>query len=105
MAPEVVQRTEKGYNHTVDWWSLGVLTFELLTGCSPFTVEGAKNSSKEIAERILAKKVPFPKTMDPTVRDFIEKMLSKKGADRLGANGVHEIKTHKFFKVNKTLVD
>jgi serine/threonine protein kinase len=50
--PEIVspKRQEQGYSDTVDWWSLGVMTFELLTGCSPFTVDGAKNSSREIAE-------------------------------------------------------
>jgi len=33
----------------VDWWSVGVLTYELLTGASPFTVEGATNSQQEIS--------------------------------------------------------
>lgn len=65
MAPEVVKRPDSGYDkvgnvnfcliilkflQNVDWWSLGVLVFELLTGCSPFTVEGAPNTSKEIAK-------------------------------------------------------
>lgn len=49
MAPEVVQRTPNGYDETVDWWSLGIITFELMTGCSPFTVDGHSNSSKDIA--------------------------------------------------------
>lgn len=34
----------------VDWWSVGVLTYELLTGASPFTVEGEKNSQSEITK-------------------------------------------------------
>ena len=38
MAPEVVKGG--GHDIAVDWWSLGVLTYELLTGASPFTVEG-----------------------------------------------------------------
>lgn len=33
----------------VDWWSLGVLTYELLTGASPFTVDGESNSQSEIS--------------------------------------------------------
>lgn len=53
MAPEVIDRPEKGYDETVDWWSLGVISFELLTGCSPFTVEGQQNSSKDIARFVI----------------------------------------------------
>lgn len=49
MAPEVVERTSEGYDETVDWWSLGVIAFELLTGCSPFTVDGHSNTSRDIA--------------------------------------------------------
>lgn len=49
MAPEVVERTAEGYDETVDWWSLGVIAFELMTGCSPFTVDGHSNTSRDIA--------------------------------------------------------
>ena len=50
MSPEIVKRTEKGYNECVDYWSLGVIVFELLTGCSPFTVDGDQNSTQDIAK-------------------------------------------------------
>lgn len=50
MSPEIVKRGPEGYNEMVDWWSMGVITFELLTGCSPFTVDGAQNSTQEIAK-------------------------------------------------------
>lgn len=36
----------------VDWWSVGVLTYELLTGASPFTVEGEKNNQQEISRYV-----------------------------------------------------
>lgn len=49
MAPEVVRSGAEGHDMSVDWWSLGVLTYELLTGASPFTVEGEKNSQVEIS--------------------------------------------------------
>ncbi|VDL64046.1 unnamed protein product [Nippostrongylus brasiliensis] len=98
MSPEVINRPEGGYSDVVDWWSMGVISFELLTGCSPFTVDGAANSSKEIAKRIITKKVPFPKNMDPDARDFIAALLEKKLEKRLGYNGVNEIKNHKFLR-------
>jgi len=51
MAPEVVKGG--GHDIAVDWWSLGVLTYELLTGASPFTVEGDRNTQPDISKRIL----------------------------------------------------
>jgi ribosomal protein S6 kinase alpha-5 len=68
MAPEVVRGGSTGHDfvglshectaalltygilQAVDWWSLGVLTYELLTGASPFTVDGEKNSQSEISK-------------------------------------------------------
>lgn len=35
---------------SVDWWSLGILMFELLTGASPFTLEGERNSQSEVSK-------------------------------------------------------
>uniref|UniRef100_A0A183EPS0 Protein kinase domain-containing protein n=2 Tax=Gongylonema pulchrum TaxID=637853 RepID=A0A183EPS0_9BILA len=96
MAPEVVERTPGGYDEIVDWWSLGVIAFELLTGCSPFTVDGHSNTSKDIAKRILTKRVPFPRNFDKLATDFISRLLEKSARRRLGRKGVEEIKKHPF---------
>jgi len=77
MAPEVVKGGSTGHDFAVDWWSLGVLTYELLTGASPFTVEGEKNSQSEISKRILKCSPPMPKQFTPEVRDFIARLLVK----------------------------
>ncbi|CAJ0949131.1 unnamed protein product, partial [Mesorhabditis belari] len=98
MSPEVINRPEGGYTNVVDWWSLGVITFELLTGCSPFTVDQGANSSKDIAKRILSKKVPFPKNMDVEAKNFIAALLEKQLEKRLGYKGVHELKSHPFLR-------
>lgn len=49
MAPEIVQGGEGGHDMAVDWWSLGVLLFELLTCESPFAPSGEDNSQKDIS--------------------------------------------------------
>uniref|UniRef100_A0A2I3GXP5 Ribosomal protein S6 kinase n=2 Tax=Nomascus leucogenys TaxID=61853 RepID=A0A2I3GXP5_NOMLE len=46
MAPEII-RSKAGHGKAVDWWSLGILLFELLTGASPFTLEGERNTQAE----------------------------------------------------------
>ncbi|CAJ0924353.1 unnamed protein product [Ranitomeya imitator] len=48
MAPEII-RGQGGHGKSVDWWSLGILIYELLTGASPFTLEGEKNSQSEVS--------------------------------------------------------
>ncbi|OWF40715.1 ribosomal protein S6 kinase alpha-5-like [Mizuhopecten yessoensis] len=98
MAPEVVEGGRTGHNYVVDWWSLGVLTYELLTGASPFTVDGEKNTQSEISRRILKANPPMPSEFSSEVRDFIQKLLTKDPNKRLGSDGTTGIKKHKFFK-------
>lgn len=77
MAPEVVERTVEGYDETVDWWSLGVIAFELLTGCSPFTVDGHSNTSRDVARwDFLINNLEQPKShMKFTPRRYMEILL------------------------------
>jgi ribosomal protein S6 kinase alpha-5 len=96
MAPELIQG-DCGHNFSVDWWSLGVLTYELLTGASPFTVEGEKNIPADISKRILKSQPPIPRAFSKNAKDFILKLLNKSPLKRLGANGAQEIKEHPFF--------
>ncbi|XP_048456947.1 ribosomal protein S6 kinase alpha-5-like, partial [Rhincodon typus] len=100
MAPEIIQGGSSGHDKAVDWWSLGVLVYELLTGASPFTVDGAKNSHSEISRRILKNDPPFPVEIQPTAKDLIQKLLVKDPKQRLGSGltGAAEIKSHSFFQ-------
>jgi len=93
MAPEVILRSG-GYGKPADWWSLGIFTFDLLTGRSPFHSNQGKHVTKE---RILRGKFPTPKILTPEAGDFIRKLLRKQAAKRLGTQGAWEVKEHGFF--------
>ncbi|XP_012289239.1 ribosomal protein S6 kinase alpha-5 isoform X2 [Orussus abietinus] len=100
MAPEVVRGGSAGHDIAVDWWSVGVLTYELLTGASPFTVEGERNTQQEISKRILKTEPPIPSHLNPAVRNFITRLLVKDPRQRLGGGprDAKELKEHPFFK-------
>jgi len=94
LAPELLQGS--GYNKTVDWWTLGVLLYEMLTGLPPFYDE----NTNEMYRKILNEPLHFPsdkRIMPDTARDLLEKLLDRNGDRRLGANGAAEIKAHRFF--------
>uniref|UniRef100_A0A3Q2DJ22 non-specific serine/threonine protein kinase n=1 Tax=Cyprinodon variegatus TaxID=28743 RepID=A0A3Q2DJ22_CYPVA len=100
MAPEIVEGGDSGHDKAVDWWSLGVLMYELLTGGSPFTVDGEENSHSDIAKRICKKDPPFPKDMGPLAKDLIQRLLVKDPQKRLGSgpNGADNVKKHPFYQ-------
>uniref|UniRef100_A0A8B9K7H5 Ribosomal protein S6 kinase n=1 Tax=Astyanax mexicanus TaxID=7994 RepID=A0A8B9K7H5_ASTMX len=103
MAPEIVEGGESGHDKAVDWWSLGVLMYELMTGGSPFTVDGDENSHSDIAKRILKRDPPYPKDMGPLAKDIIQGLLIKDPKKRLGSgpSGAENVKSHAFYqKIN-----
>ncbi|XP_057633617.1 ribosomal protein S6 kinase alpha-4 isoform X3 [Chionomys nivalis] len=99
MAPEII-RSKAGHGKAVDWWSLGILLFELLTGASPFTLEGEKNTQAEVSRRILKCSPPFPLRIGPVAQDLLQRLLCKDPKKRLGAGpqGAQEVKSHPFFQ-------
>lgn len=100
MAPEVVKNGPAGHDISVDWWSVGVLCYELLTGASPFTFEGNENSQSDISQRILKAAPPLPPSLGAEVADFIGKLLNKDPEKRLGGNrtDARDVKAHPFFR-------
>jgi serine/threonine protein kinase len=83
----------------VDWWSVGVLMFELLTGLSPFALNGRKNFEDDINRRILETEPPYPDHLTPAARHFIASLLIKNPEKRLGGgpDDARELKHHSFF--------
>ncbi|KAI9015150.1 kinase-like domain-containing protein [Gaertneriomyces semiglobifer] len=97
MAPEVLDdHREGGYDKAVDYWSLGIMLFDMLTGAPPFT----GNNRKKIMDGILKKKLACPKYMTSHAKDLCTKLLRKDPQKRLGSGptGASEIKKHNFFR-------
>ncbi|KAG0201327.1 Serine/threonine-protein kinase MRCK alpha [Mortierella sp. GBA30] len=99
MSPEVVdaQSGGKPYGKEVDWWAVGVVTYELLVGEPPFFAESAMGIIRLLRDH--EKNLSFEKAPDigSECKDFITRLLARK-ENRLGTNGVDEIKAHPFFK-------
>ena len=93
MAPEVVNR--KGHSYVADWWSFGVLMYEMLTGSLPF--QGSNR--KETMVQILKAKLGMPQFLSPEAQSLLRALFKRNPANRLGAGerGVEEIKSHSFF--------
>ncbi|KAK6828294.1 hypothetical protein PG989_005474 [Apiospora arundinis] len=93
LAPELLMGN--GYNKTVDWWTLGVLLYEMLTGLPPFYDE----NTNEMYRKILSEPLHFPgpEVVPPAAKDLLTKLLNRDPEHRLGAGGSAEIKAHPFF--------
>ncbi|KAM4866378.1 ribosomal protein S6 kinase alpha-2 isoform 3-T3 [Thomomys bottae] len=93
MAPEVVNR--RGHTQSADWWSFGVLMFEMLTGSLPFQGK----DRKETMALILKAKLGMPQFLSAEAQSLLRALFKRNPCNRLGAglDGVEEIKRHPFF--------
>ncbi|KAG0254232.1 hypothetical protein BG011_005879 [Mortierella polycephala] len=98
MAPEVLAR--KGYLESVDWWSLGVVMFELLFGKRPF--RGKSNDL--LTASILRDPLPFPENVHTMVSapclDVVSRLCERNISKRLGCtpDGLDAFKNHPWFQ-------
>uniref|UniRef100_A0A673J2L9 non-specific serine/threonine protein kinase n=1 Tax=Sinocyclocheilus rhinocerous TaxID=307959 RepID=A0A673J2L9_9TELE len=93
MAPEVVNR--RGHTYSADWWSYGVLMFEMLTGTLPFQGK----DRKETMTMILKAKLGMPPFLSSEAQSLLRSLFKRNPSNRLGAgpDGVEEIKRHPFY--------
>ncbi|RVE76239.1 hypothetical protein OJAV_G00009250 [Oryzias javanicus] len=94
MAPEILTRS--GHNRAVDWWSLGALMYDMMTGSPPFTAENRKKT----IDKILKCKLNLPPYLTIDARELVKKLLKKNPAQRLGSGKADaaDIQKHPFFK-------
>ena len=91
LAPEIL--FGKGYDKTCDWFSFGVVIFEMFCGYHPFKSKGQK-----IDPQIYLSKTYIPDKVGKTARDLIEKLFVCNPQKRLGYKSADEVKNHPFFK-------
>ncbi|KAI0227182.1 serine/threonine protein kinase, AGC, partial [Massospora cicadina] len=98
IAPEVIKGT--GHTSSVDWWTLGILLYEMLYGTTPF--KGSDRTST--FAKILKAEINFPitphgQTLTSNCKAIIRKLLNRDEYKRLGSrSGASDIKSHPFFK-------
>ncbi|KAJ9591965.1 hypothetical protein L9F63_001477, partial [Diploptera punctata] len=109
VAPEVI--LNRGHDISADYWSLGVLMFELLTGTPPFTGADPMKTYNIILKGIDA--IEFPRNITRNAMALIKKLCRDNPAERLGyqKGGISEIQKHKWFDgfnweglINHTLI-
>ncbi|XP_015172635.1 PREDICTED: uncharacterized protein LOC107064455 [Polistes dominula] len=93
LAPEIIQSS--GYNRAADYWSLGIVVYELLCGWTPF--QGMNDV--EVGNNIIAgiETVEIPKILSNSVKDIIQRLLKADPTKRLGnlQNGAADVRHHR----------
>ncbi|KAH0587746.1 hypothetical protein H2248_006505 [Termitomyces sp. 'cryptogamus'] len=96
LAPETILGL-RGDDAAVDWWALGVITYEFLYGIPPFHAD----TPEKVFENILSGHIEWHEDwidFSDEARDLMRRLMTIKPSERLGANGADEVKAHPFFK-------
>lgn len=94
MAPEILLK--KGHDKSVDWWSLGILMYDMMTGKPPFR----HNNQGTLTQKIIKEKARMPPFLSREAHSVIGGLLQKDPKKRLGCGpkGIAGLKSHPFFK-------
>ncbi|KAF8076549.1 hypothetical protein FPV67DRAFT_1664805 [Lyophyllum atratum] len=96
LAPETILGL-RGDDAAVDWWALGVITYEFLYGIPPFHAD----TPEKVFENILSGNVEWHEDwidFSEEARDFMRSLMTLDPSERLGSNGADEVKAHPFFE-------
>jgi serine/threonine protein kinase len=97
MAPEVL--CHKNHSISVDYYALGVIVFECMTGRRPYVGKSrAEIRDAILAQQVQLRKQDIPKGWSLEAADFTNKLLQRKHTNRLGYNGAHEVRSHAWLK-------
>lgn len=95
IAPEVFGNN--GYGIEVDWWSVGVILFEMLVGYPPFFSENPSDTCQKIVKWTKNFTIPVDANLSMEADSLIRKFITHP-EQRLGIKGIDDIKKHQFFK-------
>ena len=93
LAPEII--LNKGHGKPVDWWTMGILLYEMLVGIDPFS----DDDPMKTYQKIIKGKINFPKDFDKNAKSLIKHLLTADTTKRYGClkNGVKDILNHRLF--------
>nr|CCA19200.1 protein kinase putative [Albugo laibachii Nc14] len=91
LPPEILSR--EGHGTAVDWWNLGMVLYELLTGRPPWYTQ----DREELFDRLRGAELEFPEGLSVEAMDLIQGLLTRDPSERLGASDPREVTYHPFF--------
>jgi serine/threonine protein kinase len=93
LCPEIL--LNKGHGKPVDWWTLGIIIYEMIAGIDPFT----DDDPMEIYQKILKGRLKFPRDFDKNAKSLVKHLLAADVSKRYGCmkNGADDVKNHRWF--------
>lgn len=92
LPPEILDRV--GHGTAVDWWALGMVLYEMLTGLPPWYTR----NRQKLFDRVRNAPLTFPTYISEKAQSLIRGLLDRNPAERLGAKSTEDVKAHAFFE-------